>query len=196
MAIRNTKPKDKPYRVADAQGLYLPVSEGEQALRRLGYSKEQMTAHGFHTSASSLLNESGKWNPDCTVARLHQRGQYGADCQNKTHLPRISRAYTCSRTVTWFGHRYKLSGAGWGLHDTVTSTPNLPVLASRQQLKSQFRGAHSVSDNVPEAPIWACFFCLEPDRPRLTRLGAATECVNQPLIKELERVQVGAFAST
>ncbi|WP_206240665.1 tyrosine-type recombinase/integrase [Novosphingobium terrae] len=42
-----------------------PISENTitAALRRMGYSKEQMTAHGFRTSASSLLNESGKWNP-------------------------------------------------------------------------------------------------------------------------------------
>lgn len=42
-----------------------PISDNTMnaALRRMGYSKEQMTAHGFRTSASSLLNESGKWNP-------------------------------------------------------------------------------------------------------------------------------------
>ena len=42
-----------------------PMSENTvtAALRRMGYTKDQMTAHGFRTSASSLLNESGKWNP-------------------------------------------------------------------------------------------------------------------------------------
>jgi integrase len=40
------------------------------ALRRMGYSKEQMTAHGFRISASSLLNESGKWNPDAIERAL------------------------------------------------------------------------------------------------------------------------------
>ena len=40
------------------------------ALRRMGYSKEQMTAHGFRTAASSLLNESGKWNPDAIERAL------------------------------------------------------------------------------------------------------------------------------
>lgn len=40
------------------------------ALRRMGYSKDQMTAHGFRTSASSLLNESGKWNPDAIERAL------------------------------------------------------------------------------------------------------------------------------
>ena len=42
-----------------------PISENtvNQALRRLGYSGV-MTAHGFRSTASSLLNESGLWSPD------------------------------------------------------------------------------------------------------------------------------------
>ena len=49
-----------------------PISENTitGALRRMGYTKEQMTAHGFRTSASSLLNESGKWNPDAIERAL------------------------------------------------------------------------------------------------------------------------------
>lgn len=49
-----------------------PISENTvtAALRRMGYTKEQMTAHGFRTSASSLLNESGKWNPDAIERAL------------------------------------------------------------------------------------------------------------------------------
>lgn len=49
-----------------------PISDNTMnaALRRMGYSKEQMTAHGFRTSASSLLNESGKWNPDAIERAL------------------------------------------------------------------------------------------------------------------------------
>lgn len=34
------------------------------ALRRLGYSSEEVTAHGFRATASTLLNESRKWHPD------------------------------------------------------------------------------------------------------------------------------------
>lgn len=43
-----------------------PMSENtlNAALRRMGYSKEEMTAHGFRATASTLLNESGKWRPD------------------------------------------------------------------------------------------------------------------------------------
>jgi len=49
-----------------------PISENtiNASLRRMGFTKEQMTAHGFRTSASSLLNESGKWNPDAIERAL------------------------------------------------------------------------------------------------------------------------------
>ena len=40
------------------------------ALRRMGYSKEEMTSHGFRASASSLLNESEKWSPDVIERQL------------------------------------------------------------------------------------------------------------------------------
>ncbi len=49
-----------------------PMSENtlNAALRRLGYTKDEMTAHGFRATASTLLNESGKWNPDAIEAEL------------------------------------------------------------------------------------------------------------------------------
>ena len=40
------------------------------ALRRMGYSKEEMTAHGFRSTASSMLNESGLWNADAIERQL------------------------------------------------------------------------------------------------------------------------------
>jgi len=40
------------------------------ALRRMGYDADTMTAHGFRSTASSLLNESGKWNPDAIERAL------------------------------------------------------------------------------------------------------------------------------
>jgi integrase len=40
------------------------------ALRSLGYSREQMTVHGFRHMASTLLNESGKWRPDAIERQL------------------------------------------------------------------------------------------------------------------------------
>ncbi len=53
-----------------------PMSENtiSVALRRIGYSNEQMTAHGFRSLASTLLNEQG-WNPDLIELQLaHKRG--------------------------------------------------------------------------------------------------------------------------
>lgn len=49
-----------------------PISDGtlNAALRRLGYAKDEVTAHGFRATASSLLNESGKWHPDAIERQL------------------------------------------------------------------------------------------------------------------------------
>ena len=40
------------------------------ALRRMGYGPVDMTAHGFPSTASSLLNESGKWSADAIERAL------------------------------------------------------------------------------------------------------------------------------
>lgn len=40
------------------------------ALRRLGYSGEEMTAHGFRAMASTLLNESGQFSADAIERAL------------------------------------------------------------------------------------------------------------------------------
>lgn len=58
-----------------------------QALRRMGYANDQMTAHGFRSTASTLLNESGLWKPDAieralahkdsnAVRGIYNRGAY------------------------------------------------------------------------------------------------------------------------
>ncbi|MCB4379378.1 tyrosine-type recombinase/integrase [Synechococcus sp. MU1644] len=49
-----------------------PMSDNtlNAALRRMGYSGEEMTAHGFRASFSTLANESGQWNPDAIEAAL------------------------------------------------------------------------------------------------------------------------------
>lgn len=49
-----------------------PMSENtiNAGLRRLGYGTDEMTAHGFRAMASTLLNESGKWNPDAIERAL------------------------------------------------------------------------------------------------------------------------------
>ena len=40
------------------------------ALRRLGYSKEEVSVSGFRTAASTLLNEMSRWNPDAIERQL------------------------------------------------------------------------------------------------------------------------------
>lgn len=48
-----------------------PISDGtlNAALRRLGYAKEEVTAHGFRSTASTMLNEAG-YDPDVIEAAL------------------------------------------------------------------------------------------------------------------------------
>lgn len=66
-----------------------PMSENavNAALRALGFGKEEMTAHGFRAMAATLLNESGRFNPDAIerqlahmendgVRRAYTRGEY------------------------------------------------------------------------------------------------------------------------
>ena len=57
------------------------------ALRRMGFTKDEMTGHGFRAMAATLLNEIGNWNPDAierqlahvdrdTVRSAYARGEY------------------------------------------------------------------------------------------------------------------------
>lgn len=54
------------------RGASRPISENtlNAALRRLGYGHDDMTAHGFRSMASTLLNQSGKWRPDVVERAL------------------------------------------------------------------------------------------------------------------------------
>ncbi|MFA6220604.1 MAG: integrase arm-type DNA-binding domain-containing protein [Erythrobacter sp.] len=69
-----------------------PMSENtmNQAFRRMGYTRDEVTAHGLRTTASTLLNESGKWHPDAieralahgdsdAVRGIYNRGHYWDD---------------------------------------------------------------------------------------------------------------------
>lgn len=49
-----------------------PLSENtiNQAFRRMGYSSDELTAHGLRTTASTMLNESGKWTADAIERSL------------------------------------------------------------------------------------------------------------------------------
>ena len=66
-----------------------PLSENtvNQSFRRMGYAVGEVTAHGLRTTASTLLNESGKWSPDAierslahadanSIRGVYNRGRY------------------------------------------------------------------------------------------------------------------------
>lgn len=66
-----------------------PMSENtiNAALRRMGFTQDEMTGHGFRATAATLLNEMGLWHPDAierqlahcdnnAVRRAYARGEY------------------------------------------------------------------------------------------------------------------------
>lgn len=59
------------YLFPGARSAKRPMSDNtlNAALRQLGYSGDEMTAHGFRSMASTLLNEQG-WNPDAIECQL------------------------------------------------------------------------------------------------------------------------------
>ncbi|MET0049660.1 MAG: site-specific integrase, partial [Candidatus Thiodiazotropha sp.] len=67
-----------------------PMSENtvNAALRRLGYTKEEMTGHGFRSMASTILNEQG-WHRDAIERQLAhaERNSVRAAYNYAEHLP-------------------------------------------------------------------------------------------------------------
>lgn len=51
---------------------FRPMSENTMnvAFRRMGFGKDEVTAHGLRSTASTLLNESGLWHPDAIERAL------------------------------------------------------------------------------------------------------------------------------
>ena len=65
-----------------------PMSENtiNAALRRLGYSKEEVTAHGFRKTASTILHEQG-WESDYIELQLaHMEGSVRAIYNHAQHM--------------------------------------------------------------------------------------------------------------
>ncbi|MEL7641677.1 MAG: integrase arm-type DNA-binding domain-containing protein [Solidesulfovibrio sp.] len=71
-----------------------PMSENTvlAALRRMGYTKDEMTGHGFRSMASTLLNEQG-WNRDAIERQLAhgERNAVRAAYNFAEHLPERRR---------------------------------------------------------------------------------------------------------
>ena len=77
------------YLFPSLRSFHRPMSENtlNAALRRLGYSGDEMTAHGFRATFSTLANESNLWHPDAIeralahvesnqVRRAYDRGEH------------------------------------------------------------------------------------------------------------------------
>ncbi len=56
-----------------------PISENtvNAALRRIGYTADEMTGHGFRSLASTLLNEQGRWDSDAIERQLAHSEENG-----------------------------------------------------------------------------------------------------------------------
>jgi integrase len=80
------------------RSLKRPMSENtvNAALRRLGYTKEEMTGHGFRSMASTILNEQG-WHRDAIERQLAhaERNSVRAAYNYAEHLPERQRMMQC-----------------------------------------------------------------------------------------------------
>jgi integrase len=74
------------------QGKKGPISENtlNQAYKRMGFGSDEVTPHGFRTTASTFLNETGKWNKDAiekalahkdadAIRAIYNRGTYWSE---------------------------------------------------------------------------------------------------------------------
>jgi len=75
-----------------------PMSENtiNAGLRRLGFTKEEMTGHGFRSMASTLLNEQG-WNRDAIERQLAhaERNKIRASYNYAEYLPERRKMMQC-----------------------------------------------------------------------------------------------------
>jgi len=65
------------------------------AYRRMGFGKDVVTSHGFRATASTLLNESGKWHPDAierALAHGHSNAVRGAYARGQYWDERVAMA--------------------------------------------------------------------------------------------------------
>ena len=74
-----------------------PMSENtvNVAFRRMGFGKDEVTAHGLRATASTLLNESGRWQPDAierALAHGHSDAVRGAYSRGSYWKERVKMA--------------------------------------------------------------------------------------------------------
>jgi integrase len=84
------KPNTPRFVFPSARTCERPMSENAvlAALRRMGYTKEEMTGHGFRSMASTLLHERG-WNHQVIERQLAhaERNAVSAAYNLAEHLP-------------------------------------------------------------------------------------------------------------
>lgn len=104
-----------------------PISDNtlNAALRRLGYTKEEATAHGFRATASTLMNESGKWHPDAIERQL-------AHVENND----VRRAY--ARGEHW-DERVRMMQWWADYLDTLRSVPAKMAVADNSKAETGLR---------------------------------------------------------
>jgi integrase len=128
-----------------------PLSENafNSALRRMGYPKEQMTAHGFRSSASTILNER-RFDPEVIEAALahededevraaYNRSTYWpqrvtlmqdwADCWTSSKFSRFKtppahrRGHFLWKHVALFGNTFPFHGTFWQTAQLLVGLP-------------------------------------------------------------------------
>jgi integrase len=101
-----------PYLFPTVSRHHRPMSENTMtgALRRMGYAKGQMTAHGFRAMAATRLNEMGKWSVDAIERQLaHQETNP------------VRRAYT--HAAEYWDERVRMMQVWADYLDGLQSTP-------------------------------------------------------------------------
>ena len=98
-----------------------PMSENtvNAALRRLGYTNDEMTAHGFRAMASTLLNECGIWSSDAIERALAHKDRDPI----RAAYHRGSHWAERVRMADWWANYLDQLRIG---ADIVDITPNLP----------------------------------------------------------------------
>src|SRR3546814_17887510 len=67
------------YVFPSARAFIRPMSENtlNAAFRRMGFTKDEVTAHGLRATASTKQNENGPWHPDA-IERGLEHGEIGS----------------------------------------------------------------------------------------------------------------------
>lgn len=100
---------DSQYLLPSVWSDHRPISENtvNLALRRLGYTNDQMTAHGFRTTASTQLNELG-YPPDVIELQLAHRDRNKVRASYNKALKLEER---CRMMCEWADHLDQLKAA-------------------------------------------------------------------------------------